>query len=135
MKWDGRQLKDLGCPQDRIKFFVGKEFDSEEALKEAIANHRKTPEKSEEEKEQDRIIRDDPDCAFQFLWQLGEEWHCLPWSQNTNDGKVSKSQLRRWLEEGAVRINHKFPKPWDTVLWPIEDLVFFPGAKRQTTLA
>jgi hypothetical protein len=133
VKWGGRELKDLGCPPDLIKFFVEKEFDDTQSLLAAIQNFKKTPAKSEEEKEIDRIIREDPDCAFQFLWQLGQEW-CLPWSMQTPDGKMSKRELRQLLEQGAIRINHKFPKPHETVVWPVEDLVFFPGAKRQTTL-
>jgi hypothetical protein len=38
------------------------------------------------------------------------------------------------LEQKAVRINRQFPGPDDLIEFPVEDLVFFPGGKRKTTL-
>lgn len=131
MQFTGRQLKDIGCPPDKIKFFVAKEFDSEATLIEAIKNFREKPSKSEDQRELDRQIRDDKDCAFQILLELNQ----FPWSvQSTDNGKPSKREIRQWLEQGAVRINGTFPKPETSVNFPIVDLVFFPGAKRQTTI-
>ena len=131
MKFTGRQLKDLGVPPDRIKYFVDKEYDSAEGLMRAVAEFRVTPPKSDAEKEIDRIIRDDPDCAFQVLWEL----QGFPWSTQSNSTTPSRRELRQWLDDGAVRINGKFPKAHEHVEFPITDLVYFPGAKRQTTLA
>lgn len=130
MIFTGRQLKDLGCPSERIKFFVDKEFDSQEQLLESIANWKNPKSKTDEEKELDRILREDPDCAFNILLEL----NCFPWSIQSNSFQPSKREVRQWLEQGAVRINGKFPKPQDFVEFPISDLVFFPQAKRQTTL-
>lgn len=123
-------MKDLGVPQDRIKYFVDKEYDSSEALMRAVTEFRVTPSKSDEEKEVDRIIREDPDCAFQVLWEL----QVFPRSTQSNSTTPSKRELRQWLDDGAVRINGKFPKAHEYVAFPITDLVYFPGAKRQTTL-
>lgn len=123
-------MKDLGVPQDRIKYFVDKEYDSPEALLRAVSEFRVTPPKSEEEKEIDRIIREDPDCAFRVRWEL----QVFPWSTQSNNTSPSKREVRQWLDDGAVRINGKCPKAHEPVEFPITDLVFFPGAKRQTTL-
>jgi len=130
MKFTGKQLKDLGVAQDRIKYFVDKEYDSPEALLRAVSEFRVTPPKSDEEKEIDRIIREDPDCAFQVLWGL----QVFPWSTQSNNTSPSKREVRQWLDDGAVRINGKFPKAHESVEFPITDLVFFPGATRQTTI-
>lgn len=46
----------------------------------------------------------------------------------------SGSELRRWLDQGAVIINGKTPKAAEEVEFPIEQLVFFPKAKRRTTV-
>jgi|GEM_PF-5818197 len=129
MKFTGRQLKDLGVAPDRIKYFVDKEYDSPEDLMRAVVEFRMTPPKSDEEKEIDRIIREDPDCAFRVLWEL----QVFPWSTRSNSTTPSKRELRQWLDDGAVRINSKFPKAHEYVEFPISDLVYFPGAKRQTT--
>jgi hypothetical protein len=130
MKWDGRQLKDLGCPQNKIKFFVNKEFASEVELLQAIQDHRETN-KTDEERENERLMREDPNSAFNVLFLIG----LFPWSDITQSLQPSRSEVKRWLEQGAIRINGKFPKPHECVYFPIEDLVFFPGAKRQTTFA
>lgn len=129
MTFSGKELKDLGCPQNKIKFFVGREYESVEALQTAINEHRSTPSKTDDQKEQDRILREDLDCAFNVLFELG----MFPWSLQANSNTPSKREVRQWLDQGAVRINGKFPKAHETVLFPITDLVFFPGAKRQTT--
>ena len=63
-------MKDMGVHQDRIKYFVDKEYDSPDALMRAVAEFRVTPSKSDEEKESDRIVREYLDCAFPILWQL-----------------------------------------------------------------
>ena len=133
MTFTGKQLNDMGCPPNIIKFFVNKEFADENSVKEAFQNH-KSLGKNEEEKEADRICKDDPDCAFRVLWDLGQEWSCLPGNPHQSDGKMTKSELRRILDSGSVRINQKFPKSVDFVDFPINDLVFFSGSKRQTTL-
>ena len=70
--------------------------------------------------------------AYQYLRHLKQHGICL--GDDQNKGIASNSQLNRWLKQGAVRINGLFAKPTDEIRNPIDDLVFFPGAKRQTTL-
>lgn len=49
-------------------------------------------------------------------------------------GKASNSELRRWLQQGAVEVNgHKLG--WDEVIdFPIMSLVMFPKKHRTTLL-
>lgn len=68
-----------------------------------------------------------------FLKMLRDEWSCCP-ADDMGRGMASNAQLKRWLKQGAIRVNGKFPGPWDEVEFPIEDLVFFPGGKRKTTV-
>ena len=50
-------------------------------------------------------------------------------------GEASWSEVRRWLQNGAVEVNGKRPKPNDPLEWPVWSLVFFPGSKvRRTTV-
>ncbi len=53
---------------------------------------------------------------------------------SNHGGGASNGELRRWLEEGAIRINNETPKPNDEITFPIDDLVLFPGRPRQVTL-
>lgn len=47
---------------------------------------------------------------------------------------ASNSERKRWLENGAVLINGKKPKPFDKMELPIIELVFFPNSKRKITM-
>lgn len=48
-------------------------------------------------------------------------------SSKTNVGKAAtNSELRRWLNDGAIEINGKRPKADDIIKFPITSLVFFP---------
>jgi hypothetical protein len=42
----------------------------------------------------------------------------------------SNSEIKRWLMNGSVIINGKKPKPWDEVIFPIKQLIFFADSKR-----
>ena len=48
-------------------------------------------------------------------------------------GKVSNKAIFRGLEQGAVTINGKKPKPNEIIELPIEELVFFKGGRGQIT--
>lgn len=59
----------------------------------------------------------------------------LPYSAEKSCTLVSNAELRRWLQNGSVLINHeKFA--WDELIdFPIFSLVFFPKSeKRKTTV-
>jgi len=49
-------------------------------------------------------------------------------------GKVSNKAIFRALEQGAITINGKKPKPKDIITFPIEEFVFFKGGKNQITI-
>ena len=130
MRFTGRQLKDLGVPPDRIKYFVDKEYDSPEDLMRAVAEFRA------DAAEVGRGEGDRPDhpgrpglCVPSTLETPG-----LPVVYPVNSTTPSKRELRQWLDDGAVRVNGKFSKAHEYVEFPITDLVYFPGAKRQTTI-
>lgn len=73
--------------------------------------------------------------TIDFLkWQRDEMFCCPHTREGRLVGKPSNSELRRWLKNKSVRINQVFPRAEDFVEWPITDLVFFPGAKSQTTI-
>lgn len=48
--------------------------------------------------------------------------------------KASKSEQKRWLENGSVIINGAKPKPHDEITFPVTELVFFPKSKRRCTM-
>ena len=45
----------------------------------------------------------------------------------------TNSEIKRWLKNSAVVINGEKPKPNDEIVFPINELVFFPKGKRKTT--
>ena len=60
------------------------------------------------------------------------------WPSDMNGDKpvpASKNSIRRWLENKAILLNGKYPKPNDEMPYPITELVFFPKSpKRRTTM-
>lgn len=69
--------------------------------------------------------------AYEVVLFLG----VIPASIEKAPEPASKSEVRRWLENSAVVINGKKPKPMDLVEFPITQLVFFPKSdKRRTTV-
>lgn len=49
-------------------------------------------------------------------------------------GRPSNSELKRWLMNGSVLINGVKPKPWDTITYPIRELIFFPDSPHRCTI-
>ena len=75
--------------------------------------------------------------AYAFLVRYWRE-DCggvLPMSTERPCTVPSNSEVRRWLDKGAVILNGTTPKPNDAITFPITDLVFFPHARRRTTYA
>jgi hypothetical protein len=48
---------------------------------------------------------------------------------------VSKGGLKRWIQDRHVRVNGAVANLNTEVSFPVWDLVFFPGSKRQCTMA
>lgn len=120
MKFDGKQLFALGCPQNRIKFLLGREFESEEAARAEFF-----PEKKEKET--------NPDSIFNFLAGLPRSWIPMHIKGNLPE-KISNSELRRLLDSGGVIVNNVAPKAEDSFEFPIWELIFFPKSDRRTTM-
>jgi len=71
--------------------------------------------------------------AIDFLLEINKV--CGGFHTNEKgSAKASNSELRRWLQMGAIRINNTRPKPFDIIEFPITDLVLFPKGDRRCTL-
>lgn len=70
--------------------------------------------------------------ALEFLLSLRP---ALPFSIEKPCQLATNSEVRRWCNNRAVRINGEFVGWDDGIKFPITDLVFFPQSrKRKTTL-
>lgn len=123
MKFSGKELHELGVPPNRIKFFVGKEFDSVEHLKSEL-----------EPKEQEQAEK-------VFTWV---DWifRTFPVNQlpcalvGDRPMPMSKSELKRILNNKSLLINGMFPNATDECKdehFPITEWVWFPKGDRKTT--
>lgn len=78
-----------------------------------------------------------PNCtALEFLMRVhhsGTSEKGGFWSRELK-GVASNSELRRWLEQSAVRFNGKGMKPKDMLDFPLHSVVLFPKANRITIL-
>ncbi|HEC64696.1 hypothetical protein LCGC14_2135850 [marine sediment metagenome] len=73
--------------------------------------------------------------AIDFLKRERDEGFCCPHTREKSlAGLPSNTELRRWLSKGSVMINWQNPKPGDEVVFPILQLMFFPGTKSQVTV-
>lgn len=66
--------------------------------------------------------------ALDFILRLGKFW-----SREVKD-YASNSEVRRWLENSAVRFNGKPLKPKDMLDFPLYSVVLFPKGNRITIL-
>lgn len=123
MKFSGKELFELGVPQNKIKFFVGREFDSVEALKAELA--------PKEVKHEERV----------FTWV---DWIMrtfpVTWLPMGLKGELpvpmSRSELKRIFDSKSIQINGYFPNSKDECRdsdFPIWEFVWFPKGKRKTT--
>jgi hypothetical protein len=58
----------------------------------------------------------------------------IPMSAEKPCSHPSNSEIMRWCNNGSVIINGKKPKANEIVEFPIKELIFFPKAKRRTTV-
>lgn len=66
--------------------------------------------------------------AWEFVVSL-HKW--IPFFSRERPGQpASTSEIRRWLQNRAVRINGLNPLPTDEVTFPVTDLVFFPKSDK-----
>lgn len=69
--------------------------------------------------------------AFDFV----KEIRFLPTStEGQKTERPSNSELKRWFEKGSVSINHKIASRNDIITYPLTELSFFKGSRKETTL-
>jgi 16S rRNA U516 pseudouridylate synthase RsuA-like enzyme len=56
------------------------------------------------------------------------------WSREGKGGFASKSEKKRWLQNGAVLVNGKLAKLNDFIEFPVHSIVLFPKSKGRVTL-
>ena len=74
-----------------------------------------------------------PGCtALEFIMRLHNRGTGF-WSRELK-GPASNSEVRRWLENSAIRFNGKALKPKDMLDFPLFSVILFPKADRITIL-
>jgi hypothetical protein len=122
MKFNGKELLIMGVPQKEIKFCIGVEFDSPDAVFPFLRERKPVKEKKQS-----------CDTWVDWIWRTFPH---LPMVLNgdTKTGipiKMSKSELRRVFERKSIEINGIFPGPDDECReedFPIFSLTWFPNS-------
>lgn len=55
------------------------------------------------------------------------------WSRERS-GFASKSEMRRWCRDGAVKVNREGLRELDEVPFPVTSLVLFPKSPKKVTI-
>lgn len=118
MKFSGKELFELGVPQNKIKFFVGREFSSVEELKAEL-----TPKENTQEKVRTWV---------DWVWDTFHPF--LPMQLNGDlPTPMSRSQLKRIFDSKSLEINGEFFKssdPFDEDVLPLVSMVWFPKSEK-----
>lgn len=72
-------------------------------------------------------------CAWTALEFVLWMKPAVPMSREHPCTPASNSEIRRWLDQKAVRINGAFPKAKEEITLPVTDLVFFPASNKSRT--
>lgn len=67
--------------------------------------------------------------GFEYIMDLNEV--CKFTSQERPPGPASKSELRRLLDQSALRINGKVVRTKDVIEFPITSVVLFPKSEKK----
>lgn len=124
MKFTGKELFEYGVIQNRIKFYIGKEFDSIESLLREINLI--------------QINQTDTNTVFTWVDWIWKTFTQLPCRMNGNSPeKMSRSELKRILDSKSLNINNKFFTSKCECLdkeFPISKMIWFPNSsKRKNT--
>lgn len=123
MKFTGKQLFDIGVPQSKIKFFVGREFESEQDVLAELNAPKETKAAAK-------------NTVLDWIWNTFPH---LPMMMNGEKPvKMSKSELKRLMDSGSVEINKAQPKStaeFSEITFPITSFVWFPKSKRKVSWA
>jgi len=124
MTFNGKELFELGVPQNKIKFFIGKEFGSKEELLEEL-------------KPKEVEVREE---TFTWIDWLVETFglSLLPMRFNGDKPEMmSKSELKRLFDSKSIEINEKFFSSTDECKdeeFPIQSFIWFPkNSKKRNT--
>lgn len=123
MKFSGKELFELGVPQNKIKLFVGREFNSVEELQAELAP-KEVIQKEKVFTWVDWILRTFP--VNQLPCMLNGDTP-MP---------MSRSELKRLFDSKSIEINGKFFTSTDECLdeeFPLVSWVWFPKGKRKNT--
>lgn len=119
MKFNGKELFEMGVPQNKIKFFVGREFESKEELLEEL-------------KPKEQIIDDTWTWVDQFFWSLGPDLMPMR-SIGDKPMPMSRSELKRIFDSNSILINGKNFKSTDECMdeeFPIKSIIWFPKSSK-----
>lgn len=118
MKFNGKELFDLGVPQKKIKLFIGREFSSKEELLEEL-------------KPKENTFTPQGETWADWIWNNIPHLPMLIKGDKKTGVpiKMSKSQLKRFMDDGAILIDHEYPSSTD--LKPEgelpEHIIWFPN--------
>jgi len=122
MKFDGKQLFELGIPKNKIKFFIGRDFNS-------------TQELLDELNPKDEVIVEKVYTWVDWVWERFKRSD-MPMKMNgTNPELMSKSELKRLFDSKSIEINGMTPistERCDESSFPITSFIWFPKGKRLT---
>lgn len=119
MKFSGKELFELGVPQNKIKFFVGKEFSSKEELLEEL-------------KPKESVEDNTWTWVDWFFWALGPDLMPMR-SYGDKITKMSRSELKRIFDSNSILINGKNFKSTDECSdeeFPIQSIIWFPKSSK-----
>jgi hypothetical protein len=124
MKFSGKELFNLGIPQNKIKLFVNREFENLESLFNELNKQ------EVKDKEVTGI------SILEFIWKHFKS--ILPWMNNGDlPVKMSKSELKRVMDNSGLLFNGRRPNSKDVfdldADFPIKELIWFPNSKEKKT--
>lgn len=85
----------------------------------------------------DNVWRDPDDyiiphvTALDFILRIHRLW---PWWSRELKDFASNSEVKRWLENSAVRFNGRALKPKDVLDFPLYSVILFPKGQRVTLI-
>jgi hypothetical protein len=123
MKFNGKELFELGVPQNKIKFFIGQEFTSKEELLEEL-------------KPKEIIKKEKVFTWLNWLWKNFEVSELPMRLHGDKPVPMSKSELTRIFDSGGVEINgqyHKSDAECREEDFPITSWIWFPKSIKKVT--
>lgn len=73
-----------------------------------------------------------PETVLQYILRIHSLCQFLS-KDRPGTGKASNSEIRRWIEQGAVLLNTERCLPQEALDFPVFSVVFFPKSDKQRT--